>query len=89
MLNIPNIPQQLGSAQVLTRIILRLILIGVFAALGSQGFAKTLSALLVMAAVYCAFIAALRREAVFGGVLTNWDEAAIYLLIGRVAASLA
>jgi len=89
MSQIPDIPRELSSIQVLARTILRLLVLATFAALGRQGFAKTLSEMLVLAAIYCVFVGAVRREAILGRVLTNWDEGAAYLLIGLAMASLA
>ena len=57
----PDIPH-FGSALALARFFLRLLILSVFAALGSQGFGKTLEGLLVLAVFYCLFIAAIRRE---------------------------
>lgn len=85
----PNLPRQIGSAYVLTRFVLRIVLLSVFASIGSQGFGKTFETLLVMAALYCIFAAAIRREAPFGPVLTHFDEAAAYLMVGRLASFVA
>jgi hypothetical protein len=68
---------------VLLRFVLRLVLVGAISALSNKGFATTVSALLTMTAIFCATLAAMRREPVFGRVLTHWDEAAAYALIGR------
>jgi hypothetical protein len=81
----PDIPH-FGSAQALTRFFLRLVILSIFAALGSQGFGKTLESLLVWAVFYCIFAAAVRREKPFGPVLTHFDEAAAYAVIARLAA---
>jgi hypothetical protein len=85
----PNIPREIGPLVVLIRASLRLVILVAFAALGSLGFAKTFSSLLLFAGVYCAVVAALRGEPVSWHVLTHWDEAAVYLLLGWIAASLA
>jgi hypothetical protein len=82
----PNISRDFGSAQVLTRFFLRLVILSIFAVLGPQGFGKTLESLLVLAAFYCVFIAAIRREEPFAPVLTHFDEAAAYAVIARLAA---
>ena len=74
----PNIPQELGTAQVLIRIVLRLVFLGTFAAFGSQGFARTFATLLMLVAIYCALVGAVRREPIAWHVLTHWDEAGIY-----------
>jgi hypothetical protein len=85
MSNTPDIPH-FGSGQALTRFFLRLLILSIFAALGSQGFGKTLESLLVFAVFYCIFVAAIRREEPFAPVLTHFDEAAAYALIARLAA---
>ena len=85
MSNTPDIPH-FGSAQALTRFFLRLLILSIFAALGSQGFGKTLESLLVLAVFYCIFVAAIRREEPFAPVLTYFDEAAAYAVIARLAA---
>ena len=85
MSNTPDIPH-FGSAQALTRFFLRLLILSIFAALGSQGFGKTLESLLVFAVFYCIFVAAIRREEPFTPMLTHFDEAAAYALIARLAA---
>jgi hypothetical protein len=84
----PDVPQQLGSAYVVTRFLLRVLILSVFATLGSQGFIKTFESLLVLAVFYCIFAAAVRREAAFGPVLTRLDEAAAYAVIARLASFL-
>jgi hypothetical protein len=85
----PEIPRELGSIQVLVRFLMRMVILSVFALLGSQGFGRTLESLLALAALYCVFAAAIRREAPFGPILTHFDEAAAYALIARLAASVA
>jgi hypothetical protein len=76
--NIPDIPREVGSAQAIIRFLLRMVVLCVFAAIGKQGFGKTLASLLVLSALYCFFAAAIRREAPFGPALTHFDEAAAY-----------
>jgi hypothetical protein len=85
MSNTPDIPH-FGSAQALTRFFLLLLILSIFAALGSQGFGKTLEGLLVLAVFYCIFVAAIRREEPFAPALTHFDEAAAYAVIARLAA---
>jgi hypothetical protein len=41
-----------------------------------------------MAALFCAIAGAMRREEMFGHVLTHWDEAVAYALIARLASTL-
>jgi hypothetical protein len=81
----PDIPA-FGSAYALTRFFMRLTIFAVFAALGQQGFARTLANMLILAVVYCIVAAAIRREQPFGPELTHFDEAAAYAFIADVAA---
>ena len=81
-----DIPRDFRSAQPLTRFFLRLVIFSIFAAFGSQAFGKTLAGLLVWAAFYCIFAAAVRREQPFGPALTHFDEAAAYAVIACLAA---
>ena len=82
----PDISRYFGSAQALTRFFLRLVILSIFAVLGSQGFGKTLESLLMLAVFYCVFFAAIRRAEPFAPVLTHFDEAAAYAVIARLAA---
>ena len=83
MPKIPDIPA-FGSAQVLTRFFLRLVILSVFATLGQQSFGKTLESMLILAVLYCIFIAAIRRENPFGPLLTHFDEAAAYVVVAQL-----
>jgi hypothetical protein len=74
-------PAQVRSATVVFRFLLRMVVLGVFAAIGSLGYLETLASLLAMAALYCSIVAVFRREAPFGPALTHFDEAAAYALI--------
>ena len=76
-----------GLVHVVIRFSLRLIILGTFASLGKQGFAPTLKGFLVLAVVFCAFVAAARREAVLGPSLTHWDEAAVFGLMAYLLPS--
>jgi hypothetical protein len=78
------LPPQLNSRQVLFRLLFRLVLLVAFAGLGGQGFGTTFATLLAMSAIFCAIVAAMRREAMFGHVLTHWDEAATYAVLGHL-----
>jgi VIT1/CCC1 family predicted Fe2+/Mn2+ transporter len=75
---LPNLPQQLRSVQVLARFCLRMVILAVFAAFGSIGFGRSLIALLWMSAILSAVIGALRREPPFDTVLNHWDETLAY-----------
>jgi hypothetical protein len=83
----PTIPHQLSSSQVLWRFVLRLLLLSTFATFSTQSFGTTLAALLTLSATFCAVLGAMRREAMFGPVLTHWDEAAAYAVIGRLVSA--
>ena len=82
-------PHQLNSAQVVFRLVLRLALLSMFATFGTQGFGKTFAALLALSVIFCVVMGIMRREAPFGPVLTHWDEAASYAVLGHLVAALA
>lgn len=81
-------PHQLGSSHVLFRFIFRLVLLSMFATFGTQGFGRTFAALLALSAIFCAVSGVMRREEMFSRVLTHWDEAAAYVLIGGLVSAL-
>jgi hypothetical protein len=83
------IPPHLNSRHVLFRAAFRLVLLICFATFGTRAFGHTLASLLALAAIFCAIVAAMRGEAIFGRTLTHWDEAATYAVLGRLAATLA
>jgi hypothetical protein len=84
----PTIPHQFNSSQVILRFVFRIVLLSAFAAFGTQGFGMMFAALLALSAIFCAVVGAMRREAMFGPVLTHWDEAAAYAVIGRLVSVL-
>lgn len=86
MLPNSDLPREVLSARVLVRFLLRIVILGVCAELGAQGFAKTLEQLLIVAVCYCIFIGGIRREAPLGPSLTHYDEAAAYALAAGVTA---
>jgi hypothetical protein len=71
---------------VIVRFCLRMIILVIFAALGSVGFGRSLAALLGMSAILSAVIGIMRREPPFDVVLNHWDEtvayAALFSLVG-------
>jgi hypothetical protein len=75
---LPNLPQELRSTQVLVRFSLRMIILVVFAAFGSIGFGRSLAALLWMSIILSAVIGTMRREPPFDLVLNHWDETTAY-----------
>jgi hypothetical protein len=78
LLQLPNLPRELRSSQVLIRFGLRMIILVAFAALGGAGFGRSLAALLWMSIILCAVIGAMRREPPFGAALNHWDETVAY-----------
>jgi hypothetical protein len=83
---LPSLPRQLKSTQVLVRFCLRMTILVAFAAFGAIGFGRSLAALLCMSSILSAVIGAIRREVPFGIILNHWDEAvayaALYSLVG-------
>jgi hypothetical protein len=75
---LPNLPHELGSTQVLARFCLRMSILAVFAAFGSIGFGRSLAALLWMSTILSAVIGFMRREAPFDKALNHWDETVAY-----------
>src|SRR5258706_773244 len=75
---LPNLPRELRSTQVLIRFCLRMIILVIFAAFGSIGFGRSLAALLGMSAILSAVIAIMMREPPFGMVLNRLDETVGY-----------
>jgi hypothetical protein len=73
------------SVQVLARFVLRIVILVIFATLGSIGFARSLATLLWMSTILCVVVAIIRREAPFHATLNHWDEtvayAALYALV--------
>jgi hypothetical protein len=75
---LPNLPRELRSTQVLIRFGLRMTILVIFATLGSVGFGRSLAALLWMSTVLGAVIATMKRESPFDTVLNHWDETVAY-----------
>jgi hypothetical protein len=84
---LPSLPRQLRSTQVIARFCLRMIILGAFAAFGSIGFGKSLAALLCMSVVLSAVIGTVRREVPFGIILNHWDEMAAYAALYSLVSS--
>ena len=85
---LPNLPHELRSIQVLVRFFLRMAILMAFAAFGSIGFERSLVALLWMAAILSAIVGAMRREPPFDAVLNHWDELMAYAALCSLAAGL-
>jgi hypothetical protein len=80
-MQLPNLPREMRSNQVLIRFGLRMIILIVFAALGGIGFGNSLAALLWMSITLCAVAGVMKREPPLEGVLNHWDEAVAYAAI--------
>ena len=78
MTQLPNLPQQLRSVQVIARFSLRMFILALFATFGSISFGTSLAALLGMSTILSAVIGAMRREPPFDIVLNHWDETVAY-----------
>jgi ABC-type antimicrobial peptide transport system permease subunit len=84
---VPNLPRELRSTQVLARFLLRMIILVVFAAFGSIGFGRSLAALLGMSTILSAVIGTMRREPPFDIVLNHWDETVAYAALFSLVSS--
>jgi hypothetical protein len=84
---VPNLPRELRSTQVLVRFCLRMIILVVFAAFGSIGFGRSLAALLGMSTILSAVIGTMRREPPFDIVLNHWDETVAYAALFSLVSS--
>jgi hypothetical protein len=71
----------------LIRFCLRMIILVVFAALGSIGFGRSLAALLGMSAILSAVVGIIRREPPFDIVLNHWDETVAYAALFSLVSS--
>jgi hypothetical protein len=73
---------------VLLRFAVRLLILLIFALLGSAGFGKSLAALLWMSTIISAVIAVMRQEAPFDAVLNHWDETVAYAALCMLVSGL-
>jgi hypothetical protein len=69
---------QLKTAEVIARFCLRVIVLVIFAAFGSIGFGRSLTALLWMSAILSVVLATFEREQPLDTVLNHWDETMAY-----------
>ena len=88
MVQSPNVPNEVRSIQALVRFCLRIIVLSVFATLGSIGFGKSFAALLWLSAILCVVGGILRRELPFGSALTHWDEGSTYAALYCLASTI-
>jgi len=77
-MQLPHLPQELRSTQVVVRFSLRMIILVIFATFGSIGFARSLAALLWMSIALSAVVGVMRRERPFDSMLNHWDETVAY-----------
>lgn len=75
------LPPDLETARTLVRFGIRVMILTGFSMIGNHGFIGTLASFLVLAVLFCAGVAAIKRESPLGPALTHWDEAAAYGLI--------
>src|ERR1700686_58602 len=80
---IPDLTRELKSTQlktteVIARFCLRVIVLVIFAAFGSIGFGRSLTALLWMSTILSAVLATLEREQPLDRALNHWDETMAY-----------
>jgi hypothetical protein len=88
VIQLPNFSRKLGSAQVLIRFGVRLLILVVFAMFGSVGFGRSLAALLWMSTILSAAIAVMRRELPLDSALNHWDETVTYAAICMLVSGL-
>ena len=74
-----------GSSRAALRFFVRLAILAALAATAHAGFRSALPGLLVAAGIFCALWAAILRERPFAPVLTHWDEAALFVMLGKMA----
>jgi hypothetical protein len=84
---LPNLPRELRSTQVLVRFCLRISILTAFAAFSSIGFSRSLAALLWMTIILCGVIGLVKRETPFGIVLNHWDETVAYAALFSLVSS--
>jgi hypothetical protein len=72
---------------VIVRFCLRMIILVIFAALGSIGFVRSLAALLWMSIILSAVLGTMRREPPIAIVLNHWDETVAYAALFSLVSS--
>ncbi len=73
-----ELTREAKSIQVIVRFFLRIVVLMIFAAFGSIGFDRSLTALLWMSTVLSAVLATLEHEEPLDSVLNHWDETMAY-----------
>jgi hypothetical protein len=84
---LPNLPRELRSTQVIVRFCLRMVILAIFAAFGSIGFGRSLAALLWMSIILSAVLGTMRREPPFDITLNHWDETVAYAALFSLVSS--
>jgi hypothetical protein len=74
-----------SSARVALRFCVRLAILAALAAIGHAGFRSSFPIFLIAGGAFCAVWAALHREQLFSPSLTHWDEAAVFVMLGKLA----
>jgi hypothetical protein len=74
----PKLTRELKSTEVIVRFGLRMIVLVIFAAFGSIGFDRSLTALLWMSTILSAVLATFEGEQPLDAVLNHWDETMAY-----------
>ena len=87
-MQVTNLPSKSGSAQMLIRFCVRLLILALFALFGSVGFGRSLAALLWMSTILCALVAVVRREPPLDAVLNHWDEMVAYAALCMLVSGL-
>ena len=87
MAQLKDRPGELSPARVFVRFGVRTAILTGFAAFGSIGFGKSLSALLWMSIIISAVLAAVRREPPFNTALNHWDEMVGYAALFSLVSS--
>jgi hypothetical protein len=73
---------------VITRFVLRMLVVCLLSAFARIGFGRSLAALLLLSVIICIVTAIMRGERPLEGTLTNWDEAAVYGLLCALTATI-
>jgi hypothetical protein len=74
-----------AAGRAVLRFCVRLALLAALAALAHVGFRNAIPGLLVAAGIFCAVWAMFNREPLFAPILTHWDEAALFIVLGKIA----
>jgi hypothetical protein len=74
-----------SSARVALRFCVRLAILAALAAIAHTGFRSSFPIFLIAGGAFCAVWAALHREQLFSSTLTHWDEAAVFVMLGKLA----